>query len=808
MKEHVRIVRISFEGVKAFDRDLVIGPRTALVGPPASGKSSVSDGLRFAALGHVPHLGGREADTAKILRGDRMAVHVELSDGRRFSRSLGRDGSSLRMEARTSWLPPGATATAQSAAIRSLFGESDEEAAECLDLRELLEASPSARASRIEALLSATSMKAADLAALLGALIVTRLSKLPEGGIPEDREARGALIRGLTAGLPKAIGAALVPVLRDAAKTIDAGGVPGVLGFANEGKKKATQEVTRKLSARAELEDRSRGLRAPATTLDALNARRAQVSDRLAVLRSQLSQALAMSDARKTAQDRLAAAEAAAVDHAKVRTDIAKDRATAARWTKEAEEAVAGLPALPPAPVLVEADPKVAKKAAADEAKAKKLDDAAAKVLAVPKPSAPGMAVPRGTAAEDRAIADAERAIETGKEDPWAQVRTHLVDLGRYGFECEHGPLALAEPFLCLLRLSDRLAPDIARLEDALVNARTAKVAAIADVGRVDAENEAAEAKHVEAVKAWAAKRAEAEADRAKAAELRKDARAATQAELARVSEANRGTLDAHAAATAEATKARQAAEEKRAALLRRAASATEAADGDAADLAAEEAEVEAAKAHLAGQGDALPIDPAGATGEVATLDAELAAIDESKREVEGADARKREVDDLVAEIQRAEAERDVFTAAEWAAQRLRERDLAARGGPILDRMRTFLRAAGRTEEPYIRATKSATDFGWRRAGAELPVEALSGAETVLFTTALAVAIVDLRAPTVRCILLEAADFGAQGPTEQVLRGLEGCASMIDTALLATSVPVVPGKAWTVHALAPAPAAK
>ena len=165
MKEHVRIVRISFEGVKAFDRDLVIGPRTALVGPPASGKSSVSDGLRFAALGHVPHLGGREADTAKILRGDRMVVHVELSDGRRFSRSLGRDGSSLRMEARTSWLPPGATATAQSAAIRSLFGESDEEAAECLDLRELLEASPSARASRIEALLSATSMKAADLAA-------------------------------------------------------------------------------------------------------------------------------------------------------------------------------------------------------------------------------------------------------------------------------------------------------------------------------------------------------------------------------------------------------------------------------------------------------------------------------------------------------------------------------------------------------------------------------------------------------------------------------------------------------------------
>lgn len=808
MKEHARIVRITIEGLKAYDRDLVIGPRTALVGPPASGKTSLSNGLQFGALGYVPHLGRREADTAKILRGERLVVRMELSDGRHFSRSLGRDGASLRMEARASWLPPGATATAQSAAIRSLFGESDEEAAECLDLRELLEASPSARASRIEALLSATSMKPADLAALLGALLVTRLAKMPEAGIPEDREARGALIHGLTVGLPKAVAAALVPVLREAAKTIDAGGVPALLAFANEGKKRATQDVTRKLSARAELEDRSRGLRAPATTLDTLNIRRGEVADRLAVLRSQLSQALAMSEARKGAEARLKAAEEAAVDHAAVRATIAKDRETAARWKKEAEEAVAGLPALPPPPVLVEADPKVAKKAAADEAKAKKLDDAAAKVLAVPEPSAPGMAVPRGTAREDRAIADAERAIATAKADPWGQAAALLEDLVRYGFTCETGPLTMATPYIHLLGLARDYAPDILALENDLANARTAKVAAIARDGKLDEENRAAEAKHALDVSAWKDNRTVALLDRDHAAALRRDARAATQAELARVSEANRGALEAHAAATEEATKARKAAEAKRTDLLRRAASAIEAADGDAADLAAEEAEVEAAKAHLAGQGDALPIDAAGAKEELGLLESELASIDESKREVEGADARKREVDELVAEIQRAEAERDVFTAAEWAAQRLRERDLAARGGPILDRMRTFLKAAGRTEEPYIRATKSATDFGWRRAGAELPVEALSGAETVLFVTSMALAVIDLRAPAVRCLILEAAEFGAAGPTQEVLRGIEGCAGMVDTVLLATSVPLEPGKAWTTHTLAPVGAKK
>lgn len=803
MKQHVRIVRISFEGVKAFDRDLVIGERTALVGPPASGKSSVSDGLRFAARGYVPHLGKREIDTAKILRGPRMVVRVDLSDGRWFTRSLSRDGSSLRMEARTSWLPPTANATAQSAAIRSLFGESDEEADECLDLRELLEASPSARASRIEALLSATSMKPEDLAALLGALLVTRLAKMPETGIPEDREARGALIHGLTVGLPKPIAAALAPVLREAAKTIDAGGVPALLTFANEGKKRTTAEVSRKLNARAELEDRSRGLRAPAATLDTLNIRRGEITARIAVLGSQLTQARAMEEARTAARARLAAAEEAAVDHEGARKTIAEARANAARWTKEAEEAVAGLPALPPAPVLVESDPKVAKKAAADEAKAKKLDDAAAKVLAVAKPTAPGMAVPRGTEREDRAIADAERAIEVAKADPWAKAARIADALGLLDL-----PAHVRPHLVELSALAAEHAPDLARLEDALARARSAKVSAIAADGKVDEENRAAQAKHEEAVAAWQSARSAAEKNRQDAAVLRVAARKATQDELARVAEANRGALEAHGAATAEATKAREAAETKRADLLRRAASATDAANADETDLAAEVAEVEAAKAHLAGQADALGIDIAGANEELGALDAELVTLDETRREVEGADARKREVDELVAEIQRAEAERDVFTAAEWAAQRLRERDLAARGGPILDRMRTFLKAAGRTEEPYIRATKSATDFGWRRGASELPVEALSGAETVLFVTSLALAIVALRAPTVRVLILEAADFGAQGPTEQVLRGIEGCPGAVDTVILATSVPIVPGPKWTTINLAPAAPAK
>jgi len=803
MKEHVRIVSVSLEGVKAFDRSLALGARTALVGPPATGKSSVSDAIRFAVLGHVPHLGGREVDTAKILRGERMVVRVELSDGRFFTRSLSRSGASLRSEARASWIPPGATATAHGAAIRSLFGDSDEEAAECLDLRELLEASPAARATRIEAILSATAARPADLAALLGALVATRLARLGEDRIPDDLEARGALIHGLTATLSKTMGAALSRVLRDGARTIDAGGVPALLSWANEGKRRAVTDLGRKSSARAELEDKARALRAPAATLDSLNIRRQEVSDRLAVLRSQLSQAVAMAEARNAATLRLAAAEDAAFDHARVREGITETRADAARWTKEAEDAVAGLPALPPAPVLLEADPKVAKKAAADEAKAKKLEDAAAVVLAVPKPTAPGMAVPRGTAREDRAIDDAARAVEVAKADPWARVSVIAEHLGLVGV-----PPAGRADVVELAALAAEHAPDLARLEADLAEARTAKVAAIAADGKIDEANAAAQTKHEADVATWQTARSKAEKDRQDAAILRVAARKATQAELARVAEANRGALDAHAAATAEATKAREAAEAKRTELLRRAASATEAANADETDLAAEVAEVEAAKAHLAGQAEALPIDVEGSKGELGLLETEALAIDETKRAVEGADARKRELDTLAAEIVAAEAERDVFTAAEWAAQRLRERDLAERGEPILARMRTFLRAAGRTEDPYIRATKAATDFGWRRDGRELPVEALSGAESVLFTTALAVAIVALRAPTVRCIILEAADFGSQGPTESVLRGLEGVAGMIDNAILATSVPVAPGEAWTVHALSPAPVTK
>lgn len=272
--ERVRIARITIDGVKAYDRVADIGRATLVTGPVESGKSALLDGLRFAALGFVPHLGRRESDTARIRRGDRMLVRVDLTDGRWFTRTLERRGKADRTNARTSWLPADALSSEHAEAIRGLFGESDEEAAEHLDLRELLAATPAQIAGRIETLLAATAAKPGEVVASLRALTVARLAKLDEERIPAAPAARDALVEGLLpsleAGRADAVGRAMVT----AGDELRARGLPGALAWANEEKRLAAERVAKKTKAREALEDRARSLAVPAGTLDDLGRRR------------------------------------------------------------------------------------------------------------------------------------------------------------------------------------------------------------------------------------------------------------------------------------------------------------------------------------------------------------------------------------------------------------------------------------------------------------------------------------------------------------------------------------------------------
>lgn len=790
-----RIVRVTCEGLKAFDRDLALSSLNLLLGEPGAGKSTIPEAVRFAALGCIPALGGREIDTARILRGVRMAVRVELSDGRWFTRTLARDGSSLRQEARTSWLPASTTSTAHGGAIRALFGDSEEEAAEHLDLRELLDASPAQRAAKIDALLSATASTPEAMAAHVEVLAVARLGKLDERGIPSDPAARKTLVSGLLPALSAGVRAALPPAIAATLGELRNKGIPTALERANAEKRTASENVRRRSSAQAELEDRAREAAAPASTLADLDRRRQAATDQLAVLKANRDRAANSQAARAAAEAKLKEAKGTTVDHEKVRQGIAEARAHAERWERQAAELQVEIPEVP-LPELAETDPKTEKAAKAAEAKAAKLDAEAKEIEATPAPiSLPFDAVP-STDGPTEVYRQRKEAVRVASDDPWTKASGLLTALAAYGFECAGGPLKLAGPFRELVALAKANGADLEKAEAelgeairALDAARDARAAAEKRNAEIHEANQRDAKAHGETL-------ARARQVRAEATKLRDQARDIRAKETARVAELNRDAQAAYAVAVGERSAKVEAQKTRRENLLQRAAKTREDADADEKAIVAEEAEVEKAQARLDGIGDVEPFDVGSADQEIADLNKAISTIDAQKREVEGADARKRELGSLVEAIAEAQAAEAVWTSIEAALKRVRELDLSDRAEPILARMRRFLEGAGRKEVPYLRATKTATDFGWRRGGQELSVEALSGGETVLFTTALAAAVIALRAPACRVLLVEAAELGDREAANQVLAGIQAVASELDSVIVATCAEVSTPNGW------------
>lgn len=786
--DRLRIVRMTLEGVKAFDRTVELGALNLFTGDVGAGKSSVLDALRFACLGFVPHLGKRESDTARIMRGARMVVRVELSDGRWFTRSLGRDHGSLRAEARASWLPPGATSTAHAGAIRGLFGDSDEEAAEHLDLRELLNATPSQRAGRIEALLSATAMTPADLSSWAHGLAVARLAKLEEGRVPEDVRMREAVIDGLVQMLDRGVGAALPEAVASVAYELKGGGLPKALEYANLAKRSAAEAVKRKTSARAEIEDRAQEAAVPADSLADLDRRRQEATDRIATVRAQLKAYADAKEARDAAERAAIDARAKVQDHDDVRRSVAQARADSVRWREQA--ASLAEPAEVRAPRLVETD-SVRMKAVSDlESEATKIEGEAANLEGAPTPKAPRPFLVPDTKAKEELIEQRRRALEIAKADPWVRVAAiaHAIDEA-YGLNLNDTALALVNE---LEDLAKRHGWDVEKAALAVKGAEADLETAKREARAATDANAKRQEVYDADVKVWEAGRARAAELRAEAAGKRSRARAVRDAELARVAEANAVERTRHAAETGDRAAAIDQVKRERERLLRQATQADQDADADEKAITAEEAALRTAEAHLAGIATVQPIDLSGAEAEVLELSASVESIDAAKRLVAGADARKRELDAIAAEIATAQAQASVWTALEWSLQRLRERDLAGRGGPLVERMRKFLHASGRAEEPYLRATKTATDFGWRRGGQELPVEALSGGETVLFTTALAAAVIALRKPALPVLLVEAAELGERGPALGTLEGLAAVSRDFGNVLAASCLPLAP----------------
>jgi len=786
------IERVEIVGLKSSDGVQSLGPRTLVTGEVGSGKSRIADALRFVALGYVPAQGKREADTARLMRGGLMRVTVTLADGRQFWRALRRKGQGYTAEAGASWMPVDAKPSEISEAIRGLFGASDLEAEECIDLRALLAASPNERARRIEAILDATAMTREQQRDLLGALPVFRLSGLPQERIPALPSAAAEVAASVAQTLDGAQRGALASACARAQGTLDRQGLAEALAEAGRMKADEREKVRGKQQARKEIEDR-RG-QAPSVTLADLAQQRQQRTDRLAEIRAQVRAHTEATRARESAE---AAARAAREALAELVKDGAPDeRAAALRSQAEALAAQAAALIEPdpvPAPVVVEEDGAVIEQAMQLADEARDLEDAAAKQES-PPPVAPRLAA---VPAVNRApLLLAEERLRLAKASPWHEVRSHAGTVRSLTVPGEQAEVRDAVAASLEGLAARHGGTTVAQAEQAVYAAQHAVEEAEELAAGVQQANEQAQADHAKAMAAWDASQARARDLRAQARDLRTKALALRDADKRRTDAANAERRAAYAQACgARAAEADRVSRERRR-LQAESAQAARAASDLLQTWTARAAGVAEAEARLDGLAVAAPLDADGAARETADLERQVVSIDEQRRAVEAADARARELGALAQELDAAMAASDAWAAVEWALQQIRARDLSARGGPLVERMHAFLRAAGRSEVPFLRAGKGRVDFGWRRGDVEIPIEALSGGETVLATTALAGAILALRKPALRVLLVEAAELGLDH-AGSLMAGCDALAGDVGTALVASCLPVAPRDGWT-----------
>lgn len=785
----LRVASIDVEGLKSRDGLERLGALTLVTGPMGAGKTRLSDALRFALLGYVPAQGKQEAATARLMRGNELRVRVTLSDGRWFERSLARVGKSYTSDAVASWLPTDANATEHGEAIRALAGASDVEAEECLDLRALLSASPNERAKRIEQILDATALSQDDQRHLLYALPVFRLAGLPDERIPQAPAEAADVALPLAQTLPAAQREALASATTAALNDLRTRGAAEALKAATEAKNTERTRARGKQQARKEIEDREG--QAPSVTLDALSAQRQQRTDRLAEIRAQVrahEEARGAREAAEAAQRDADVALATLVEAGEPGARAADLRAKATT----AREQAAALVEPAPVPALV-----VAEESGTEAERWMQLEEQAAELersISEPVPAPVQPALHPEPTVDVGAIARAQQALAHALESPWDQVRVQAALVA--AFTVPEGQVEARDDVAATMRrLADKHGGDTKALADAVRAAETTVTAQHAERARVRQANADIQAIHAENVKGWEALQETTRETRRLAGEARKQATATRDAERARVAKLNAERKEAHRRATIDRAVAVDAVAQQRKALTNDAARL----EREASDLiqawTTKAAAVAEACARLDGMAVAAPLDLDGAQRETADLERQVATIDEQRRAVQAADARRRELSALATELSTAQALAEAWTAIEWALQRIRERDLAARGTGLVSRMAAFLKAAGRPEVPFLRAAKGRVDFGWSRGGLEIPIEALSGGESVLASAALAGAILALRKPPLRVLLIEGAEVGPF-QASALMAGCEALRADIGNVLVATLLEVEPREGW------------
>lgn len=756
----MRITTLNVHGLKGSHRDLELAKLNLVVGPVGAGKTTISDAIRFAAQGCVPSIGRDAASTARLMSDSAMSVTVRLEDGRHWTRGLKKTAKSLRGDAACSW-SESPRQTDHANAIRALFGRDDTEAAESLDLRQLLNCSANERAKRIEALIDSSGLSATEAADLAEALAVLRLSGVDPDRMPKAPQSAVAAAAGSRELIDEAIRAAIDEVLPVSRENVTLEGVAQAAARAKREKLDAQAAERQAIAARAELEDAGEVSDEPVADLEA--SRRA-AADRLAVARREAETARAQAAERARLSAVLPALREQAETAKTALTEALDKLPLAAEKRREAQPA---MPAEIAAPEAVEPDPAEMAEADRLETLAEELERRATKVE-VPEQ----IDVSVGWAN----LQLAEKRHARAAESPWREVE------------------AIVGRLACIVETGDKKDEDLERLRTLAMTHGGDMEDAQDELDKANAAWNALSRRRADLATLIEEAHRERDTLREEAAEARRKAREIIKADAARVKAENDRRRTAYADQVAERTvvvdriqAGWESVEREAKAIEARARQAQEAADRTAAELSQAEARLEGLES-VAIVDQAVDLD---------ALSREIGEMDATIEKARTGAMRRREMQRLQGEAERLGAVRESWAAVEWALQRVRSQDLADRAGGLEERMAKFLAGASRSETPYLRVERGVCDFGWKRDGREISVETLSGGESCIFTAALAAAVISLRAPTVRCLLIEGAELGSAEPAQAILRGCQSIADELDLVIVATNASIDAPDGWS-----------
>ena len=840
-------MKLEFTGLKSSDRAVELSKLNLFRGPVGSGKSTALDAFRFLALGYVPANGKAESSTARLMRESELIVRLSLGD-RLLERSLTLDKGKYRGGAMDSTLPPKAKATEHAESIRALFGVSDTEAAENLDLRQLLAASGNERAKKVQALLDSSGLTNAEIMALVAPLAICRAAKHPEDRLPEDPPTLSKVADGLVFTLDKPLVAALESATTDVTAWLDQFGLVGTIERVNLAKGAAAAIEKDSRAARKAIEDRKIEIQKPAETAKAAKAKRDTARDNRARLQAEIDLAISTQTARTQAEAPIPALRsqvelaAAAKAEAFARLDErpAHEAAIAALVdpdeiptppyvsvdpTPEADaldaEAAAIVDGEKPTFIPASIDPGVSARAALLDQEADQLS-ANADTKRLPELFSTAAAVAEHGAARS--------ALELAKKSPWHtvagladEVDQHLTDDARMVAmirtdqiralaKANGGDISAIEARLVAATEALAVAESKARASAESIAKMRAEIKSLrdaADVKRVEAkairdeaakalaaENETARNAYAEALSLWMKACNDNAATRDGKRQVAKEIRAAAIAAATTTNDALRTEF---AAKCDERRRTIVANENARAKYRKAIADITSAAQAAQTAHDKATADLAAAEARLAGIAS-VSCDLTTTQGAVEQLDKEIAELDKTLEACEQSETLLAEMSRLLTEIEKATARKDAYSALEWSLSRSRNEDVRRRSGGIVAEMTKFLRAAALRGKPYIRVDRGECEFGLRRGSQEIAVEALSGGESVLFCSALAAAIIVLRKPTIKVLLIEGAELGSGAPAQAVMRG--AAAMDLDLVMIATNANVEPVAGFVLHEVA------